>query len=53
MAKGAGLLDNRDKRLNYFAGNDIIEYVLKHKEVEALHQRIEAIEQRLSDHGWK
>jgi hypothetical protein len=47
----AGLLDDSDKRLKRFAAKDIIEYVLKHKEIEDLQRRIDAIEDRLADQG--
>jgi hypothetical protein len=40
----------RDKRLKQLACKDVIEYILKHREVEDLENRIEAIEQRLDQH---
>jgi hypothetical protein len=43
-----GLLDHADDRLKRLARKDIIEYILKHKEVEDLENRIAAIEQKLS-----
>jgi phage terminase small subunit len=42
-----GLIDNADDRLKRLACKDVIEYVLKHREIEELEKRIEAIEQRL------
>jgi hypothetical protein len=41
------LIDNKDDRLKRLTCNDIIEYILKHKEVEDLEKRIPAIEERL------
>jgi len=43
----AGLLDDRDKRLKRFAAKDVIEYFLKHRELEELEERVGAIEERL------
>jgi phage terminase small subunit len=43
-----GLLDNKNDRLKRLACEDVIEYILKHKEIEDLENRISAIEQRLS-----
>ncbi len=43
-----GLIDNKDDRLKRLACKDVIEYILKHKEIEDLENRIAAIEQRLS-----
>ena len=42
-----GLLDHKDDRLKRLTAKDVIEYVLKRKEVEDLEERIRAIEQRL------
>jgi hypothetical protein len=42
------LLDNKDNRLKRIACKYVIEYILKHKEIEDLENRITAIEQRLS-----
>ena len=44
------LLDHADERLKRLACKDVIEYILKHKEIEDLENRIEAIEQRLDQH---
>jgi len=43
------LLDHTDDRLKRMACKDIIEYVLKHKEIEDIDERLTAIEQRLSE----
>jgi hypothetical protein len=43
------LLDNNDGRLKRLAAKDIIDFIIRHKENEDLEQRIEAIEQRLSE----
>ena len=45
----AGMLDGSDARLKRLVCKDIINHVLKHKEVAELEQRIEALEDRLSD----
>jgi len=42
-----GLLDNKDDRLKRLTAKDIIDFIIRHKEVEDLEQRIEAIEQQL------
>jgi len=42
-------LDDSDKRLKRLTAKDIIDYFIKHKEVEDLEQRVEAIEQRLNE----
>ena len=42
------LLDHADDRLKRLACKDVIEYILKHREIEDLVKRIEAIEQRLA-----
>jgi hypothetical protein len=44
-----GLLNHTDDRLKRLACNDIIEYILKHKEVEDLERRITAIEEKLNE----
>ncbi len=41
------LLDHADERLKRLACKDVIEYILEHKTVEDLTNRIAAIEQRL------
>ena len=38
---------NRDDRLKRLACKDVIEYILEHKAIEDLENRIEAIEQKL------
>ncbi len=43
------MLDGSDARLKRLVCKDIINHVLKHKEVAELEQRIEALEDRLSD----
>jgi hypothetical protein len=43
-----GLIDNKDDRLKRLTCNDIIEYILKHKEVDDLERRVAAIEERLA-----
>jgi uncharacterized membrane protein YheB (UPF0754 family) len=43
------LLDHADDRLKRLACKDVIEYILEHKSVEDLENRIEAIEQKLSN----
>jgi hypothetical protein len=43
-----GLLNHTDDRLKRLAANDVIDYILKHKEVEDLEKRIAAIEERLA-----
>ena len=45
----AGMLDGKDDRLKRLTANDIINHVLKHKELAELEQRLEALEDRLSD----
>ena len=44
-----GLLDHKDDRLKRLAANDVINYILKHKEIEDLDRRLTAIEQRLNE----
>ncbi len=41
-------LDNKDVRLKRLASKDVIEYIIKHKEIEDLDKRLAAIEQQLS-----
>ncbi len=43
-----GLLNNKDDRLKRLTAKDIIDFIIRHKEVDDLEQRIEAIEQKLS-----
>jgi len=43
-----GLLNHKDDRLKRLTAKDIIEFIIRHKEVEDLEKRIEAIEQRLN-----
>ena len=45
----AGLLNHQDDRLKRLTAKDIIDFIIRHKEVENLEQRIEAIEQRLNE----
>ena len=47
----ANLLEDGDKELRRFAAKDVIGYFLKHKEVDDLIRRIEAIEERLETRG--
>jgi molecular chaperone DnaK (HSP70) len=42
------LLDHADERLRRLACKDVIEYIIKHKEVEDLEKRLTAIEQWLA-----
>ena len=44
-----GLLDTQDNRLKRLVCNDIIEHIIKHKEIEAINERLVAIEQRLAE----
>jgi len=44
-----GLLDNKDNRLKRLAAKDVIDFIIRHKEIEDLDKRLEAIEQRLSE----
>jgi phage terminase small subunit len=44
----AGLLNDGDKRLKRFAANDILNHFARHKELNELTERIEAIEQALA-----
>ncbi len=43
------MLDSKDDKLKRLTANDIINHVLKHKELAELEQRLEALENRLSD----
>jgi len=45
----ACLLDDSDKRLKRFAAKDIIEYFIKHKEVEDLEKRLTEVVKRLPE----
>ena len=42
-----GLLDHKDDRLKRLACKDVIEYIIRHKEIEDLDKRLTVIEQRL------
>jgi hypothetical protein len=42
-------LDDSDKRLKRFAAKDVIEYFIRHKELEDLEKRIAGIEQRFNE----
>lgn len=44
-----GLLDNKDDRLKRLAAKDVIDFMIRHKEIEDLDERLTAIEQRLSE----
>jgi len=44
-----GLLDTRDQRLRRLVCKDIIEHILKYREVKELEERVVAIEQRLNE----
>jgi len=44
-----GLLDNKDDRLKRLTAKDIIDFIIRHKEVEDLDKRLAAVEQRLSE----
>ncbi len=41
------LLDNKDDRLKRLTAKDIIDFMIRHKEIEDLDKRLTAIEQRL------
>jgi hypothetical protein len=41
------LLDNKDDRLKRLTAKDIIDFIIRHKEVEDLDKRLAAVEQRL------
>ena len=43
------MLDCKDDRVKQLTANDIINHVLKRKEVAELEERLEALENRLSD----
>ncbi|MHC4735717.1 MAG: phBC6A51 family helix-turn-helix protein [Planctomycetota bacterium] len=40
-----GLLDNKDDRLKRLTAKDIIDFIIRHKEIEDLDERLTAIEQ--------
>lgn len=42
-----GLLDNADNRLKRLAAKDVIDFIIRHKEIEDLHKRLATIEQKL------
>lgn len=44
-----GLLDNKDDRLKRLVAKDVIDFMVRHKEIEDLDERLTAIEQRLSE----
>jgi len=44
-----GLLDNKDDRLKRLTAKDVIDFIIKHKEIEDLDKRLTAIEKRLSE----
>jgi len=44
-----GLLDTKDDRLKRLVCKDIIEHILKRKEIEDLDERLKVIEQRLAE----
>jgi phage terminase small subunit len=44
----AGLLNDGDRRLKRFAANDILNHFVRHRELNELTERIEAIEQALA-----
>jgi hypothetical protein len=41
------ILNNKDDRLKRWAAKDVINFVIRHKEIEDLDKRLAAIEQRL------
>jgi phage terminase small subunit len=43
----ASLLDNKDGRLKRLAAKNVIDFVIRHKEIEDLDKRLAEIEQRL------
>ena len=43
------MLDNKDDRLKRLTAKDIIDFIIRHKEVEDLDKRLAAVEQRLSE----
>ena len=45
------LLDNKDNRLKRLAAKDIIDFIIRYKEIEDLDKRLVAIEQRLDEQG--
>ena len=42
-----GLLDKKDDRLKRLTAKDVIDFIIRHKEIEDLNKRLLAIEQRL------
>ena len=44
-----GLLNNKDDRLKRLTAKDIIDFIIRHKEIEDLEKRLAAIEQRLDN----
>lgn len=44
-----GLLDNKDDKLKRLAAKDVIDFIIKHKEIEDLDKWLTAIEKRLSE----
>ena len=44
-----GLLDNKDDRLKRLTAKDVIDFIIRHKEIEDLDKRLTAIEKRLSE----
>ena len=42
-----GLLDNADNRLKRLAAKDVIDFIIRHKEIEDLKKRLAEIEKRL------
>ena len=42
-----GLLDSKDSRLKRLAAKDVIDFTIRHKEIEDLDKRLTAIEKRL------
>lgn len=49
----AGMLDGKDNGLKRLTANDIINHVLKHKELAELEQRLASLEDSLSDRAWR
>ena len=45
----AGLLDNKDDRLKRLAAKDIIDFIIRHREIEDLDERLKEIEKRLAE----
>ena len=44
-----GLLNTQDERLKRLVCKDIIEHILRHKEIRELEERLKAIEEKLSE----